>query len=326
VNEMQSQTTLAVVLEEPRRIALRTVELHSMGGGDVVVDVDWSGISAGTERLLFTGQMNDFPGLGYPLVPGYESVGRVVEAGPASGRQIGDHVFVPGSAGFRDVRGLFGGAAARLVVPGARTVPVDAGLGDRACLLALAATAHHALTAGLVEATPRSSEGRHSLIVGHGALGRLLARLAVALDAPTPVVWERDPIRRTGARGYAVVDPDADERRDYAVVWDVSGDSALVDPLVSRLGKDGVLVLAGFYREPVHFEFAPAFMRNLRMRIAAEWRPEDLTAVVRLVDEGRLALDGLITHAAPPQDAARAYAAAFGDAECIKMVLDWRNA
>ena len=78
--------TLAVVLEAPHRIAVRPVGLLAPGDADVVVDVEWSGISAGTERLLWSGRMNDFPGLGYPLVPGYESVGRVVEAGPASGR------------------------------------------------------------------------------------------------------------------------------------------------------------------------------------------------------------------------------------------------
>ena len=35
-----------------------------------------------TEKLLWNGTMPHFPGMGYPLVPGYESVGRVIEAGP----------------------------------------------------------------------------------------------------------------------------------------------------------------------------------------------------------------------------------------------------
>ena len=34
------------------------------------MDVEWSGISTGTERLLWSGRMPPFPGLGYPLVPG----------------------------------------------------------------------------------------------------------------------------------------------------------------------------------------------------------------------------------------------------------------
>ena len=41
---------------------------------EIVVDVEFSGISTGTERLLWDGRMPPFPGMGYPLVPGYESV------------------------------------------------------------------------------------------------------------------------------------------------------------------------------------------------------------------------------------------------------------
>ena len=62
----------------------------------MTVETRWSGVSAGTERLLFTGRMPAFPGMGYPLVPGYESVGRVVDAGPDADR-IGTQVFVPGA-------------------------------------------------------------------------------------------------------------------------------------------------------------------------------------------------------------------------------------
>jgi 3-hydroxyethyl bacteriochlorophyllide a dehydrogenase len=43
------------------------------------------------------------------------------------------------------VRGLFGGAASRVVVPAQRVVPVSEQLGEQAVLLALAATAYHAV-------------------------------------------------------------------------------------------------------------------------------------------------------------------------------------
>ena len=89
--------TVAVVLEEPRRLVLRGMSLPEPGDDDVVVDVEWSGISTGTERLLWSGLMPAFPGMGYPLVPGYESVGRVSEAGTNASRRVGDRVFVPGA-------------------------------------------------------------------------------------------------------------------------------------------------------------------------------------------------------------------------------------
>lgn len=306
-----------MVFEEPRHLALRRLSLSPAGAEDVVVDLAWSGISTGTERLLWSGEMPPFPGLGYPLVPGYESVGRVTAAGSGSGHRVGDHVFVPGARCFGDVHGLFGGAAARLVVPGARAMSIDARLGEQAVLLALAATARHALAAP----GARPPE----LIVGHGVLGRLLARLTVVGGHEPPVVWERHEGRRDGALGYRVIDPAEDLRRDYRAIYDVSGDGSLLDELIARLAPGGEIVLAGFYGAPLSFAFPPAFLREARLRVAAEWGPPDLAAVKDLVEGERLSLDGLITHRQPAADADAAYRTAFGDPACLKMVLDWRG-
>jgi 3-hydroxyethyl bacteriochlorophyllide a dehydrogenase len=307
--------TIAVVLEAPERLALSRLALSEPGDEDVVVDVEWSGISTGTERLLYTGRMPPFPGMGYPLVPGYESVGRVAAAGSrAGGRQVGERVFVPGARCFGEVRGLFGGAASRLVVPGAKALPVDERLGERAVLLALAATAQHAIAGAELP----------ELIIGHGVLGRLVARLAVAAGG-APVVWELNPARAEGADGYRVLNPADDRRRDYKVVCDVSGDASILDTVIARLAPGGEIVLAGFYSEPLSFAFPPAFMREARIRVAAQWREEDLATVNGLVASGRLSLDGLITHRHDATRAPAAYRTAFGDAACLKMILDWSD-
>jgi 3-hydroxyethyl bacteriochlorophyllide a dehydrogenase len=304
---------LAVLVERPEHLVLSQLELVAPGDDDVVVATEWSGISTGTERLLWSGRMPSFPGMGYPLVPGYESVGRVAQAGARSGHHVGERVFVPGSRGFKEARGLFGGASSHLVVPGAKAVTISDDLGQSGVLLALAATARHALADG---AAPE-------LIIGHGVLGRLLARIAVA-QGGAPIVWERNPLRAAGAQGYKVVSPDDDARKDYRAIYDVSGDAALVDTLISRLAPGGELVLAGFYDQPISFAFPPAFMREARLRIAAEWKPDDLVAVTALIAEGRLSLDGLITHRECATAAPDAYRTAFSDPLCLKMILDWR--
>jgi 3-hydroxyethyl bacteriochlorophyllide a dehydrogenase len=311
--------TIAVVLRAPETLELSRLGLTPPGEHDVVVDIEWSGISTGTERLLWSGQMPPFPGMGYPLVPGYESVGRVsARRSAGAGARVGDYVFVPGARCFGEVRGLFGGAAARLVVPAARAHPIDAGLGERGVLLALAATAYHAIAAPGAVAP--------ELIIGHGVLGRLLARLAVLQGGAEPVVWETNPIRAGGAEGYRVIDPAADDRRDYRAIYDVSGDAGLLDTLISRLAPGGEIVLAGFYRERIGFAFPPAFMREARLRIAAEWQAADLGHARDLIESGRLSLDGLITHRHEANHAEAAYRTAFGDPACLKMILDWRNA
>jgi 3-hydroxyethyl bacteriochlorophyllide a dehydrogenase len=307
--------TIAVVFDEPGQLSLRTLALTEPSDADVVVDVEYSGISTGTERLLYTGRMPPFPGLGYPLVPGYESVGRVAHAGARSGRRVGERVFIPGARCYADARSLFGGSARTLVVPGAKAYPFADALADRGTLFALAATAHHAIAGATLP----------DLIVGHGVLGRLLARLACALHPDAaPVVWETNPDRAGGADGYAVLHPDDDPRRDYRAVYDVSGAEGIVDTLVGRLAPRGEIVLAGFY-DTVAFRFPPAFQKEARLRIAAEFTDADLVAVTGLASAGILALDDLITHRTPATRAADAYPTAFGDARCVKMILDWRE-
>lgn len=309
--------TIAVLLKEPKKVELARLPLTDPTSDDIVVDIDWSGVSTGTERLLWSGRMPQFPGMGYPLVPGYESVGRVAEAGATSGIRAGEHVFVPGAKCFGEVRGLFGASASRLVVPAARVVPIDQHVGDRGILLALAATAYHAIAA------PGATSPH--CIVGHGVLGRLLARITLALGREPPVVWERNPARATGAIDYGVIDPEHDSRRDYKNIYDVSGDASLLNSLIGRIAPGGEIVLAGFYSEPLSFAFPPAFMREARIRVAAEWKPEDLVATKALIESGKLSLDGLITHHRDASAAPDAYRVAFEDSACLKMVLDWRT-
>jgi bacteriochlorophyllide a dehydrogenase len=307
---------MAVVLREPEHLLLSRVDLTSPAEHDAVVDIEWSGISTGTERLLWSGQMPPFPGMGYPLVPGYESVGQVTQAPASSGIKIGQRVFVPGARCFGEIRGLFGAAASRVVLPVQRLVPIDEQLGERGILLALAATAYHALSA--------PGAAKPERIVGHGVLGRLLARLTIATGGDAPIVWERNRARAAGSAGYQVLDPADDAVGACRVIYDASGDSTLLDALIARLAPGGEVVLAGFYSEPLSFAFPPAFMREARIRVAAEWRQPDLLAVKDLVDSGRLSLDGLITHREDAKRAAAAYGMAFDDPACLKMILDWR--
>ncbi len=311
----------AIVFQQPCSLSVQTLEMHAPLAGDLEIAVQFSGISTGTERLLWDGSMPAFPGMGYPLVPGYETVGTITKIHGDSTLQVGDTVFVPGAKCFDGVHNLFGGAAAHLRVQQDRVVQVAPELGANAALLALAATAYHSVALG----GTRDPCAPPELIIGHGVMGRLLARLTVAAGLPAPTVWDTTAARRNGGEGYQVIHPDEDQRRDYAAIYDVSGDASVLDRVIPRLKAGGEVVLAGFYKERIAFNYAPAFMREAQIRVAAEWKRADLLAVTELVSSGRLSLDGLITHTQTPGRASQAYEVAFGDAECLKMVLDWRH-
>lgn len=310
--------TNAVIMNGPRNLSVESLVVDEPKDGEVVVDISFSGISTGTEKLFWTGEMPHFPGMGYPLVPGYESVGEVVAVSSGTSFKVGDSVFVPGANCFGDIKGLFGGAAKTVVTSASRIIKIDPGMGSDGALFALAATARHAI-AGFGNELP-------DLIVGHGVLGRLLARLAVIAGGRAPTVWETNIERMGGAVGYQVMNPNVDERRDYKSVYDVSGDPTIINELVGRISKGGEIVLAGFYPGNINFAFPAAFMKEARLRVSAEFNAEDVSVTRSLIEAGDLSLNGLVTNMEFTKDVVKAYENAFNDPKCLKMVLDWRKA
>ena len=311
--------TKAVVMSEPGSLSIQPVELISPSKEDVIIEINYSGISTGTEKLFYNGKMPQFPGMGYPLVPGYESTGEVVQAPKDSNLKIGDMVFVPGADCYSgSVKSLFGGAAQMIISSPNRLIKIDPTMGCNGALFALAATARHAI-AGFGNKMP-------DVIVGHGVLGRLLARLVMLAGEKPPIVWEKNILRHSGATDYEVVLPEYDERSDYDCIFDVSGDSEILDSLIGRVRKGGEVVLAGFYPDRIGFGFAQAFLKEVSLRVSAEFTPEDVATTKLLIEDGSLSFDGLISDVYSAKNANKAYNIAFNNAECLKMVLDWRNA
>lgn len=310
-----SQASTAVVFESPGQLSVRQVTLPDIDAGDCLVEVSHSGISTGTERLLWDGSMPSFPGLQYPLVPGYESIGHVLESGPGAHLPAGQAVFIPGSRGFTDVAGLFGGAAKHLIVPASRLIPLPEGARESSVLLALAATAVHAVRRCGIGLAP-------DLVIGNGVLGRLIARISAALYSNTVTFWEANPGRQN-TEGNPVFTAATDDRSDYRVIIDVSGDHHIINQAVAHMSRGATLVLAGFYHDALHFDFAPAFMREINLHIAAEWHRDDMQTAADLIAKDRLFVDDLVTHRYPATDAASAYHEAFTNPDCLKTILDW---
>ena len=105
---------------------------------------------------------------------------------------------------------------------------------------------------------------------------------------------------------------------------DVSRSSSMLNSLISRLAPGGEVMLAGFCKQGLGFAFAPAFMREATLRIAAQLKKHDLLAVTALVERGALWLEGLITRTFDPGRAREACEVAFGVPQCLKKKIDWQ--
>ena len=308
--------TLAVVLEAPERLALSRLELDPAGRRRC--------------RRRYRVERHQHRHRAAALVRpdaavprhGLSAGARLRVGRPRRRRRdplrwrVGERVFVPGARCFGEVRGLFGGAAARLVVPAARVVPID----------------ERSRRAGRSAGAGRDRLSRHrrrrrcaGLIVGHGVLGRLLARLAIAAGGEPRPSGSATRQRAGGADGYRVIDPDRRYAPRLRVRSTTSAAIGLLDTLIARLAPAARSCWPASTASRCPSPFRRPSCARPGIRVAAEWRRADLVAVKALVETGALSLDGLITHRRrrrrmPPT----AYRTAFDDPACLKMVLDWR--
>ncbi|NEX15812.1 MAG: dehydrogenase [Halochromatium sp.] len=254
-------------LVHPGQGALRTETLAPLGAGEVEVRTHFSGISRGTEGLVFRGeipesehqrmrapfQVGQFPA---PVKYGYISVGRVEAGDPAEVAEdaelIGQLVFClyPHQDRYR--------------VPARAVHPLPAGLpAERAILAAQMETALN----GLWDAQPRL--GDRIAVVGGGAVGCLCAWLASSIPGCEVELVDINPQRAetAAALGVRFRDPAA-ARPDADLVMHASGTS---DGLATALGLAGVeatvLELSWFGSRAVSLPLGEAFhQRRLSLR------------------------------------------------------------
>ncbi len=182
-------------LVEPGRGEIRTVPLPAAGDGEVRVRTERSGISRGTETLVFAGrvpagehetmrapfQEGEFPG---PVKYGYLSVGKV-EQGPDD--LLGRTVFC-----------LYPHQTA-YVVPATAVIPLPDGVPvERAVLAGTVETAVNALW----DAAPLV--GDRVAVVGAGMVGCSVARLLTGIPGVEVTLVDTDPSRAAVADALGV--------------------------------------------------------------------------------------------------------------------------
>ncbi len=308
----------------PRRGELRPEPLPPPGPGEVAVRALASGISQGTELLVYRGQVPpdlplDLPTLAgsfrYPIKYGYASVGRVAAVGAdVESPAIGDLVFAlhPHQSAY--------------VLPASRAVPLPPDLPpEQGVFLANLETAVNVV----LDAAPRL--GETVLLSGLGVVGLLVlqalrrtgAAQVIAVDA---LAHRRALAERLGADG--VLAPGADlaavvrERTDGRgadLAIEVSGAPAALGPAIEAVAEEGTVVVASWYgTKPVALQLGGHFHRGrVRLRssqvghldpaLAPRWDYARRLAVARrlLVE---LAVGELISHRVPFERALDAFA------------------
>ncbi len=321
--------TKAIVIPAVDTVEVREVELKPLGVDDVLVRTTLTGISAGTERMLLKGVM-PHPMLQFPVVPGYETVGEVIEAGDNAHDWLGKRVYVGGNYGFVGVNPAFGGQSAHIVASTSHLTDLQSLTDEQGVLLALAATALHGVDVALSpHSYPLPQEERERiLILGQGIVGQLAARF-VRMHARGATVHVTDKVEARLRLSVAdeVVSPNPPppgppSPGTYDVLIDATGKMDAIAPRLMSVKKGGRVVLLGYY-DTIELPYMPVFLRELTLASSMQWAQGDLVRARDAIAAGAIEVQRLITHCRTADEAPKAFDVAFNDPNCVKMILTW---
>lgn len=306
----------------PRTAELREEAVPPPGPGEVRVETVASAVSAGTEMLVYRGEVpQDVPldlptlrgGYAFPIKFGYAASGRVLDAGP------GVEHLSPGAPVFvhHPHQEVF-------VVPARMPVRLPDDLDPLLCVF----VANLETALGVVHDTPLRL-GETALVLGGGVVGLLVARLLKLAGAAT--VFLVDPLQR---RRELALSMNADEAfgpedlngrvmeltggRGADVAVEASGSGAGLQAAIGAVATEGTVVVASWYgTRPVALDLGGHFHRGrVRLRssqvgrlnpeLGPRWDRERRTQTVLWFLE-RLDLGALVTHRIPFDRAPEAY-------------------
>jgi 2-desacetyl-2-hydroxyethyl bacteriochlorophyllide A dehydrogenase len=319
----------AAVLHGPRDVRTEAREPLVPAAGQVVVQVAASGL-CGTDYRIWSG---DRP-VAYPLIMGHEFIGEVAAVGPGVERlQPGQRVAVEPNfscgacplcrEGNRNLClsrtavgiDVNGGFASEARLPARCCWPAPAGISDDQLMLAepLAVVVRAVARA---EALPAES----AVVLGVGALGLLAIQVLKARGLRVLAVGRtgrREELARTlGADDFATTEVGGavaaargfSGREGVDVVLETAGTARAVEQALELTHPGGRVILTGLPHESSTVNFFSIVRREIRI-VGSMIYQSEFPEAVRLLSEGTVRVDRLVTHRFPLERIQEAFTA-----------------
>lgn len=301
----------AAVIEEANSLRLKEMPMPVLNDGEALIRVSYCGI-CGSDLHVLHGQHSTAC---FPVVPGHEFVGELVECKGANTDKFepGDLVVAqpffscghcePCAQGHDNVcRDLHfmgahcDGAFAEYVKVLTRKmykISKDMDLHLAALTEPVAVAMHDVRRSGL-------QVGQAALVVGGGPIGMLIAMVARHAGARRVVISEINAFRREFAAklGFDTVNPlDGDFKEQVAawsdgkgfdVTFEVSGSKPGVTSAIENTATGGMIMIVGMSREPYPINLSEMFARELRMQGVRIHEQYNFIGAVELLKSGLL--------------------------------------
>jgi L-iditol 2-dehydrogenase len=321
-------------------VGLGSVPKPSAGPGQVVIEVYATGI-CGTDLHIQHDEFNSVP----PVVMGHEVTGRVVLAGEGAEEHLGKRVatetyfFTCDScsacrAGRRNLcpqrrsigSHVNGGFAPYVLVPARNLHEVHPSVGEHAGALYEPLSCVTQCLCDPAVASP----GDTALVVGPGAMGILCAQVLRAQGAHVTVSGVPADRRRLDIAadlGLDVVEAgelaSVTPMGGFDVVADASGNERGIDAGLRATRKGGRFVQVGLTGRPIAFDIDLICLNELVVTSGFASTPRSWRRLEKLVAEGHVQLDPLVTDVLPLSEWETAFARTRA-ADGLKLMLDPR--
>lgn len=335
-NIFPPRKAMAAVATEPNVVAWQEVSVPAPGDEDVVVRVQHSWISNGTEGSFIRGEriQGDTPRgpgdpLPFPEITGYQKCGTVEWVGSAvEGLAIGDEVFVSVSR----VEGLFfafGGHISPSVSHESQVWKLPPGVSMLAASgLVLTQVGYNC---GM---RPSVRPGDAAVVIGDGLVGHWAAQTLRARGAHIALVGRHvERLSRFEVQSGDVLIRESEVTADVigawapgavAIVVDTVGSVPAIESMYPHMAHNGHIVSAGFYGPHGAIDIQKLRARELTLHAPAGWTRERMDATLQMLARGELQTETLITHRFPASECAAAFELVLKRGEpVLGVVLDW---
>ena len=337
---------LQQVMTAPHKIEFREVEMPKAAPGQAVLKIRRIGI-CGSDIHVYHGQ---HPFTSYPVTQGHEVSGEVVEIGEGvEGLYVGQKVTIEPQVvcgkchpcrhgkynlceelkvmGFQTT----GTASEYFAVDAAKITPLpgDMGFDEGAMLEPLAVAVHAVRRMGDVT-------GMKVAVLGAGPIGNLVAQVAKGLGAESVMITDISDIRLAKARecgvAFAVNTRNADfgeamvanfgpDKAD--VIYDCAGNDITMGQAIKYARKGSTIILVAVYAGMANVDLAVLNDHELDLNTTMMYRHEDYVEAIRLVNEGKIALQPLISKHFAFKDYLAAYEYIDANREStMKVIVD----
>jgi 3-hydroxyethyl bacteriochlorophyllide a dehydrogenase len=328
--------TEAVVFTEPGKAVIQEVPLPELGPENVLVEIQHSSISVGTERWCLLGKLRE-PGkplmTPFPHIAGYQAAGIVRAVGDkVRNVKPGDRAFTPTTRVDKSWAGsCWGGHVHHHVCHCNSVQKLPAKVSTRqACGLVLAQVGYNGAT------RPWLKRGEPVIVIGDGQVGQYAAQVFRHRGAHV-ILSGRHENRLKLAKKYSADEVVNTRKTDFVewvrkrypqgvpVVAETASQIALVHMAINLLVYDGQLVLLGYYPEgeclvDIHWIRA----RETTVHCPNGWMAARMDQTLKLIAKGAMYSEELVTHTFSYRDAPEAYKLIEEkSSDFLGIILDW---